>query len=148
MNESQNKKTTKCKNIMYYLDYIVQRFGWMAGFFAVIGQFLPKTFLNSSIQTLLLASLYHTSAVTQKHIQIALKQLYLVGSEGEKTLQGQSRDIEALSFKGKLCLVSPYSSWCKIIPVVPIGVLHLSWWCKESLAVLPGKGPVWQPSYN
>ena len=93
--------------------------------------------LNRTIQSLLLAFLYHTSALNQKHIQIALKQLYLVGSEGKKTLHGHSRDIEALSFKGKLCLVSPYSSWCKIIPVVPIGVLHLSWWCKESMVVLP-----------
>ena len=44
-----------------------------------------------------------------KHIQIALMELYLVGSEGKKTLHKHSRDIEALSFKEKLCLVFPYS---------------------------------------
>ena len=44
-----------------------------------------------------------------KHIQIALMELYLVGSEGKKTLHRHSRDIEALSFKEKLCLVFPYS---------------------------------------
>ena len=93
--------------------------------------------LSRTIQSLLLAFFVPYVRLDSKHIQIALMELYLVGSEGKKTLHRHSRDIEALSFKEKLCLVFPYSLWCKIIPVVPIGVLHLSWWCKESMVVLP-----------
>ena len=65
--------------------------------------------LNRTIQSLLLAFFVPYVRLDSKHIQIALMELYLVGSEGKKTLHGHSRDIEALSFKEKLCLVFPYS---------------------------------------